>query len=213
MIHVGRSRRFRWLDGLMVGFSVALGVLAAWQWVIREPWDIETALGMSPTMASIRPQMLTYRSQQEAKRRFGETFGQATHRVVDQGFQLLPIVLLPTTLGVALATFRKRRREGKTRRSIGVTITALSALLVTISLASESALRWGFSSNDFLDDLWANLAIGIGQAVLALWLVLGLAERGRRPIDVWDWLGRALGLGWIACLVWFGLLRYAFMDT
>jgi hypothetical protein len=53
---------------------------------------------------------------------------------------------------------------------------------------------------------WHFLRPQITWCILGAWLSIAAARRWRRPIDALDRLGRWLGAGWLALMLWSGVV-------
>lgn len=183
-------RPFGRLDAAIVAFGLLLGVWAAWQWHTHDPWIVESALGLAPRIP----------------------FPAAPVR------DLLPIVLTPTTLALAFATFRRPVSLGRRAvRSPGVAATSIAAVVIVLLLANEYILRRFFESRvRFLDPItfvWGELGIQVGLAILVLWSLMALGGRWRARPHAWDRLGRFLGAAWLGYLAWIEWLVWFFKTN
>lgn len=179
-------RPFGKLDAAIVAFGLLLGVWAAWQWQTHDPWILESALGLAPSIPFPVPDSPGWLSPVR---------------------DLLPIVLAPTTLALAFATFRRPLGTGRRAiRAPGVAATAVAAVITALVLANEYILRRFFESRvQFLDPitfLWDGLGIRVGLAVLVLWSLMALGGRWRARPHAWDRLGRFLSFAWLGYMAW-----------
>jgi hypothetical protein len=138
-----------------------------------------------------------------------------TRRAIEAEFPFL-LTLTPAVLVMRLRRPRPRwlrlvRQPGMAAACAALVPIATSLVkLGQLARALEDALRpkdttedvfvCGYISMPLLGDILGAFGSGVGLWVVGAWLILALS--GRRPERSWiDWLGRAVGMGWVSIVV------------
>ncbi len=137
--HKPPQARLPLVDSFILALSVVLGV-----WVSAvEPIYLEEVLGLGFTQAEFAMERAAARARNGRNRELEaeSTIGRLIQwrlLMVHWADHILPVV----TLGAAAATFRHRTfRTRRGLRRIGVLTTAVSSLLISVSIANEFVLR------------------------------------------------------------------------
>lgn len=211
--HKRPAARLSPIDSCILALSVMLGV-----WVSAVgPTYLEEVLGLGSTQAEFARERAFFARERKGLNQ--ELQAESTiARLIQWRLLMVHWVdhMLPVvTLGAAAATFRHRTfRTHRGLRGIGVLTTAVSSLLISVSIANEfvlrrfPALQHGYSHNAF-DFLWFDLCSDVSVAVVAAWTVLAVGRRWRSVPEWSDRLGRALGFAWVLFAVIAVLLQYA----
>lgn len=185
------------------------------------------ALGLALAVVTDREFMITYGYRFEADREpsrlpvWLQEWGLAAVRLQRGGTALLAGL----GLGAAVPTLRVAGRRIRPARlgpgHVAVLITAFFFLMFTVrwaialwiglpgSMLVHPIRRGGIMPLGFYFDFtkyWYFLRPQITWCILGAWLSVAAARRWRRPIDALDRLGRWLGAGWLALMLWSGVV-------
>jgi hypothetical protein len=198
------ARPFVAADAMIVASFAVIGIVLAWCWNAHDPWAIEAALGLHPTMAREKERVIAARESFDELRRKHPSLEVELAIWTSTIAASLPLFLTPVSAGVGLATFRLPRALGPwPLRRPGILASLLAGTLAPALLLNEFLIRGPFGgvlgpSQRPITRFWMQLGETIGFAILAAWLIPAIAGGWRPARDVWDRLGRMLGILWIA---------------
>jgi hypothetical protein len=185
------------VDAAILAVSFALGI---WVWAI-DSTELERVLGLGNHEAQFEAMVNAGRSRLDNLAASLSTI-ERLRWWNGELMRFASIVLTFFSLGIALATFR--RRGGRSRRALrhaGILTTAVVASFVAVSIMSEVTLRKsGLLNGPLINPIaifWGMLAENVGLAITVLWIIL-VAGRSWRTTPHWfDRCGRIAGFGWI----------------
>jgi hypothetical protein len=213
--------RFVWSDAVLLLVSLAAGF-----WVVtRSTKDLVRTLRLEPFEMPIWtiPQLGKVMTLRE---RYAEAYPRSPLSWINRSrsiealerrlarFQtsVMPFLAVVSP-GIGLvATRRRKGRFSRSRIGPGQVAGAVALFGSVVGLASEYLMRRSYLTGypDLHYDLegaWWLILNWVGTAILAAWILLLFSGHWKQGRGWREWLGRGLGLAWLAALLWQNFLE------